>query len=483
MTAGRSAATPLSGRHVSRSTWLALAAIFIAAALVRNIAMGSDLWLDEIWSLRMAESMHSALDIFRIHHDNNHPLNTLWLYLVGSSGSPFQYHLLSLISGIATVCVAASLGLRRSATTAVITMVLFAASYELVLSSSAARGYSELTLFAVLAFALLERYLAKPLSVTGVGYTLCAVFGLLAHPVFASVLAAATVWTLYRFRAAGLTLRKAVVATLMVQGVPLVFCVFRYFTDWRVATIGGGDPAGSTLQAYGEGMAWALSTPRGAAWLAVMALLAVMVLGWRIARMMRARDDRWVFFLGTTLVFPLLFAVLRGQLPAYPRYFIVAAVTLLLMLAEALAQTWESGRTGRLLCGSAVAIMLLLDGFHIAELARYGRGQHRDAVLYMVRNTPGQIVTVGGDHDFRIGMEIDYFMPQSLGPKSGGYIDAASRRPGVPEWHVTQRESTEPPVPQDSTVRDATGNEFQFVQGFPAAPLAGLHWFVYRRVR
>ncbi len=49
-----------------------------------------------------------------------------------------------------------------------------------------------------------------------------------------------------------------------------------------------------------------------------------------------------------------------------------------------------------------------------------------------------------------------------------------------PEWVIWQEESFEPPLPEAKEFTDGAGNAYDFKKAFPAAPLAGLHWFVYQ---
>ena len=57
--------------------------LLVLSAGLRLLAARGDLWLDELWSLSFARQMTSPLDVWTaIHHDNNHPLNTLYLFVV-----------------------------------------------------------------------------------------------------------------------------------------------------------------------------------------------------------------------------------------------------------------------------------------------------------------------------------------------------------------------------------------------------------------
>ena len=59
-----------------------------------------------------------------IHHDNNHYLSTLWMFLLPGRGNWWGYRVPSIVSGTATVIVAGLVGNRRGKVNAVILMLL-----------------------------------------------------------------------------------------------------------------------------------------------------------------------------------------------------------------------------------------------------------------------------------------------------------------------------------------------------------------------
>jgi hypothetical protein len=75
--------------------------LILAGAMLRIRGARNDLWLDEIWSLKLAQSAKSVMEIFtRLHHDNNNYLNTLYLYLAPNRGNWWGYRFLSIAAGI-----------------------------------------------------------------------------------------------------------------------------------------------------------------------------------------------------------------------------------------------------------------------------------------------------------------------------------------------------------------------------------------------
>jgi hypothetical protein len=64
------------------------AGVFLLAAIIRIVAAFNDLWLDEIWSIELVRELRSALGVFtQTHHDNNHYLNSLFIYVLGQRGN------------------------------------------------------------------------------------------------------------------------------------------------------------------------------------------------------------------------------------------------------------------------------------------------------------------------------------------------------------------------------------------------------------
>src|SRR5471032_1187414 len=133
----------------------ALGIAVAAFAALRLACLRNDLWLDEIWSLQLVGLAHSPLQILtRLRSENNHPLNSLWLYLVGPGAPEWAYRLLSWATGSAAVGLAGLLARGQfkrmhpadpeggAEAAGLITVLLFGGSYLFILYSSEARGYA-----------------------------------------------------------------------------------------------------------------------------------------------------------------------------------------------------------------------------------------------------------------------------------------------------------------------------------------------------
>ena len=119
---------------------LLILACVIAGAVLRVWAAFDNFWLDEIWSLNLAQSIRHPWEIITLHRDNNHMLNTFYLFLVGKQQSWFWYRILSVVTGAASVAIIAYGTLRRGFLEAATATALAALSYPLILYASEARG-------------------------------------------------------------------------------------------------------------------------------------------------------------------------------------------------------------------------------------------------------------------------------------------------------------------------------------------------------
>jgi hypothetical protein len=442
----------------------------------------NDLWLDEIWSLEVAREVRTPLDVFtRVHHEINHYGTTLWLWAAGSRGNWFGYRVPSLVAGIAAVPLAGVIARRRGAAAVVFTTAVVAFSYLLILYSSEVRGYAGLVFFSFLAFVLLDEYLRRGEARIGLAFSLCALLGLVAHLAFVSVLLAALVACGYALAEGGTPLRAAAGRIALCFGLPIAVLAVFYRVDLREIVPGGGGTAtGSLIADYGAALAWTLGAPMRPAAQLVACILAVGVLDAGIRRV--ARDDRAaaLFFGGTIVVFPLLLAIVRESPVVYPRHFMVSIAFLSLLLGFALAALWDRGGRSRWAAAALLAAYAAANGAHVRALFADGRGENGAALRFVLdRSAPGP-VTIGADDDFRIQRVVAFY--DALGDSDGRvvYQPRAAWQGAGPEWLIVNRDSYELPQPRGDEIHDEAGRRFDFVRAFPAAPLAGLHWFVYR---
>ncbi|MEX1117520.1 MAG: hypothetical protein WEB60_01880, partial [Terrimicrobiaceae bacterium] len=86
----------------NKDSWNILPWCLLSLGLVLLvISARGDLWLDEVLSMQWVRNATTPLDVLTLfRHDNNHPLNTWWLMLMGEGKSSLLYRLFSVVSGI-----------------------------------------------------------------------------------------------------------------------------------------------------------------------------------------------------------------------------------------------------------------------------------------------------------------------------------------------------------------------------------------------
>jgi hypothetical protein len=261
--------------------------------------------------------------------------------------------------------------------------------------------------------------------------------------------------------------------------VPTLVAAWLFLVDVRYMQVGGGNPT-SLPRACTNVVAWSLGAPfgqRAAPAVAAVGLAAFAAAGWLLRR--RAADPLALFTAVLTAVSLGLVAILGTEF-LYVRHFIVVIAFLLLAVSFALARLYEQGPCQRAVSLGLLGLFVLTNGLQTAELWRYGRGRYGDAIRFMAEHTDRPEAVVGGDHDFRVQMVFD-FHRQELGIAGLPYIPHESwPRQGV-DWLICHRESQEPAAPLAGHIQDGGGNRYGLVAIYPAAPLSGLHWFLYKR--
>ena len=450
-----------------------LAAALVVAAVLRLLAARNELWLDEIWSLEMTRAVHSPLELLTLgHHDNNHLLNTWYLYWAGEGASPLVQRLLAVVSGVAVVGAAAWIARAGGWFEACLAATLCALSFPLVLYSSEARGYAPAGLFALLAFACQRAALRTGGLRACVGLWLCVALGFLAHPSFLHVYLALLAWSgLHAFADGGWR------GLAHQHAVPLAVLGALYWITLRHMLVGGG-PILAPLEVLRETLALASGAPQAEPWqgLTLVATLAGLSVGlacaWR-----RDRGEGAFVLLALSVAPALVVFVTRPEL-LYFRYFLVLVPFAYLLLAQALAALGRRGWLGR----GGVAVVLALyaagQGARIEPLLRDGRGQYGATLRFMAEATSDPLIEVGSDHDFRNLAVLEYHARRLGLAQRLRYVPEGQWPVRGPEWLLLHRGIQEEP-PAAALVHN--GRRYQLVYRAPCGAVSGWIWFLYRR--
>lgn len=446
----------------------------IAAAGVLRLRGGlNDLWFDEIWSLFNVRSLTSCADILlRLHIDNNHPLNTLFLFLMGPQRNWVVYRIPSMLAGAGTVVTAWLIGKKRDELGALTAATTVGFSFLLIQYSSEARGYSLAVFFAFLGYYLIERYLEKPHWSMAAGFSLCAVLGFLSHLTFIHFYLGVLLWSLWRWRTQ--SRRRFILSAAACHALPLAFLVFLYQVFIRRMEIGGG-PEYRLLDIVLQAASLSIGGPTTGMGVVLCGAAAAALLVAALAAL-PADGDR-IFFVSAIVLAPALVVLVARPAVIFERYFLLPAAFFQLLLGLALPKLWEKASWGKPLALLLAALFLAGNGRQTLRLLRYGRGDYLNALTLMAERTKGPVVTVGSDHDSRNKVVLAFYAPYLKVPKSVAYFDVQNWPPEGPEWFLTH--SFDPAASPPPVLGDARGHRYELLRAFPFAALSGWQWFLY----
>ncbi len=365
------------------------AAVALGIALRLRGAQG-DLWLDEIWTLRLIAPLQSAADIFlRAPSDNNHYLNSLWLWLVGPEASTVTMRLASIIIGGLSIIAAAAACRRHSATAAAVAAILVATSYFFVHYGSEARGYAGMILCILTAKAALDRLLDDEASLGAwMLFALAICVGVFFHLTMVEAAGALALAALAQRFAESRPRRGFAIA--LVAGaacIPGLACFAAGMFSPRFH-MGSLEPF--TFDLFFQGLGGAIRATFGVPPFlgdrATVAVTAACALG---AVALLPPQRRW-FPVVAVFGLPLLHVVLQIPSQFYPRFHLTTAVGLILLASEALAALLIGGGAARIFAVAVLGLFIAGQSYGLANFFRDGRGGYVESVRLMTANGPAR---------------------------------------------------------------------------------------------
>ena len=448
--------------------------VLLGAALMAACSTGT-LWFDEILSLQWAKSAENPWQLLELYrHDNNHPLNSLWIMAVGEGQPPWAYRLLSVASGIASLVLIHRIARRLSPRFAWVPLALSATSFPLVLYSSEARGYAP-------AIACL---LGAYLLLAGKGGTawraplfwLLCTLAVLAHGTAATILAAMGTASILR----GILEKQKAAAALgnlaLWFAVPFLATAAHWYSFLRQMAIAGGPeytvPAVlAHFFGYAFGIPGAGSLPAAAAFAGLALLAAALVFG-------KFPDPatRW-FFAGATAVFPALSLLAADTTYLYFRYFLVCLPFVYLLAAPVAERVAGFGRAASIAALALMAAAILGQAPRLWALAVLGRGSYPGA-LEKIAADPHPGKTIVSNNDMQAGIVLAHFRARlpSLDPLRFTPKSAAAET--QPHW-ILYASQDDPPAPPQPAIA-LHGKIYRNVSFHRSAPVSGAHWAVYK---
>lgn len=442
--------------------------VVLAGLVLRVPAAQGQLWLDEIWSWTFA-----AEGVFP-RHDNNHPLNTLWMMAVGENATEFVYRLPALITGVLLITLAVIAGRQRSQSAGVLTGLLVACCYWMVHYSSEARGYMPMLLGSMGGYLILTRWMDARGNGPRLAFAVCAVLGLLSHLLFVQALAGFVVWQLYRlWRTPADSPEDRASQFVRWHVVPFAAAGTVYLAFVRGMTIGGGpdvnwwdvvrNACGLTFGLWPEPML------TGAA-IALAAITVILELRYRA----REGDDSLVFFATTIVIAPTAMLVVMQPEYLSPRYFMVPSLFVLILAGSLLSRAWDGTSLRTLMRGGALAAVLAflaLNGRLTADLVTRGRGDYVAAFRFIREHTPSGTgpITLASDQPLSAEMAIRYYANRSADQRPVELLGGDEWPDGGVDWIVLVN-GTEESIRKGTYVRRAV---------FESGRLTGYRWALY----
>jgi len=459
----------------------AIGIILIVGAALRVVGAQGTLWLDEIWSLKLIYKVQTEYDVFwGLTIDNNHYLNTLYLYLVGPEAPVLLQRGLSILLGGLSIA-AAGWVMRGSGRAAMLAaMLLFALSYPMVNYGSEARGYSGLTLMTVLAIGLVELSLNDTRRALPVWLGIAVAAGVLFQPVMGLGLAILGLWaTWIAWRATrSLRLTETVLFRIFTPTAILMLAIVAVLVVAIVKT--GGYQFGSTkpftvanfVQGYGGMIRFLLGLPDGVpTGLALLIPLAALGLAflWR-AQLAANRLSLAVIAL---VIAPAAVFCLRPPNVEFPRYYLASGIVLLLLLADLFAIAQRSGGWRRIAAAIAALLFVLGSGLLLQKFYLFGRGDPV-AVLRIIAADPDPRVTSNAES--RDQPVIGYLAHQQNLLVRFVPMDALCRE--RPTWLVTSQVEVGPDIAD--VAQPGCSLQFRRTADYPAWGLSGIRYALYR---
>jgi hypothetical protein len=443
-------------------------------------AARGDLWFDELLSLSFARRAHSIADIFvRLHYDNNHPLNTLYLHWAGVHETLFIYRSFAVLSGICSVLLVGFIAGRRwGPPEALCGMVLAGTSYPLLLYFSEARGYAPEIFFALAAYALLQENLRRFHPARLVLFWAASVLGILSHATFIMATMAFCAASLaHEIQAEG-SLRQKALRFAVHHAPPLVFFAGWYAFFLRDMVIAGG-PVYTKWAVIAQASALLMGFPDAPGFIAAAAICVVAIVAAGLVSLRRARDDQWLFFLAMLFLSPVLVLIAAHPTYLYFRYFILCFPFFYLLLSHLACRCWRAWPDRwRWLPVAAVAMLVAGQTPRVHALVTLGRGSYSKALARIAECSSGGVVRIGSDHDFRNHLLFGFYASRVPGGGALRYVEQPDWGEIPPDWLIihSQDLSYQPP---GGLV--AGGRGYRLTDEYRFSGVSGWSWFLFRR--
>ncbi len=483
-----------SFRHQFPWGLLVVCGALLAGVSLRCSASTGELWLDELWSLLKVSQLPNPVGILTtVKHDNNHILNSLWMWVCGPGHGAILYRLPSLIFSLMLLVLLIPRGrsIRRERNEvvgrwSVIWLTLVAFSYPLTLYGTEARGYSLTLLCAAAAFLSLTRLTTNAFDRGAIAiFAVAGILGIVSHAIYTLFLAPSVAWLLWNMRRS--PLRENSRAILLGGIVPpvLVACALT-LTFYRGMEIGGApllpylEVAASTISVSFGGESLSSINPSVTGWSLFLCLaitlmcVAELVLWLRVGSPMAS-------LVGLLLLTPWVAVIVLQPHFILPRYFVIQLFFAYLLAARFLDRLFRQGIVGSLVAISLIVAFIFANTHHTLTLARVGRSHFVEIFQGLTAQGIERTVTVGGDQDFQNGLRLAY--ARTVAPQTSAIVYIPNYRNAAAPPRFIVRETLEAYEVFSDEMIGPQGSAYKQIQRYRAPQLNGSHVTVYEIVR
>jgi len=466
--------------------YLIISILMMEAFIIRLMAIMGNLSLDEIWSLNLVtnqiNSFHEILT--KLHLDNNHILNSFFMYLMGSQVDGVWYRIPALIGGMGALYFAYLISLKFGKAQALFTTIFIGFSYPFIFYSSEARGYGLVIGIVAasffVAYRILEENQWNQKWITTLWVLI--VLGFLAHLTFIHFYLGLILWSCFKIFTKNENLKNKVKNISQLHWFPLIFLIWFYWIFIsHIVNTGGIERA--LIPALHETFAYTFGfllkeyyAPLIIIGCALVGLISLFLLG-------REKQSFKIFYLTSIVISPTLLLIIYSNIKTLNnvRFFLISDLLYIVLISNFFAWLWRKKRIGQFLCICMMMIFVCGQFHYVTRFIKYGRGRYIKTLEYIVKHSNGEKVTVGSDHDFRNGTVILYYKPRIKNGHLIRYINKEEWKGSVPRFyleHVIGQFKT-----RTTYLQDTYGNRYKPLKVFPNdGGLSGWHWYLYERL-
>jgi hypothetical protein len=463
--------------------------VLLLAFLVRFCCSLGELSLDEIWSLSLLSTISEWSDIFfKINHDNNHIINSLWMYAIGFEAPSWLYRFLAVVTGTLAVWVLCQHeGAKHAGSTqtssALAAALLLGSSYVLIVYSSEARGYGLMMLGLALAYRELSRmeYASEGLLLSSAstrynGYVTLAFLG------HATALQAVPAFILYSIvQCLGKERLIRVLPKMFFLHAPILLVASIYALLIFPGLELGGGPQTAPLEVVLNSLASLLGlgeiSPL-AIQLGALQMLAALILFLICCFAVQAEWKRGeradaAFFFVMCIFLPFMYAFVYAPPVFFVRYLLPSLLFSLLLVSRFLGRHLTKPGIGRYVAILALLTICTGQFAGIRSLLTHGRSGLGELLAEAAKQNGGIELAVFGEPQFRARLMVTH---HALFEKAAAYfVDD----PKTAEWFLMQSQDSFFVFPD---TLNSDGVAFKLWGSRESAPLSGIRMVLYRRV-